>query len=84
MIHIQIDILPVEVIHLKAVSSLPLYHRDPFDRLLIAQAISEQVSIISADKVFDRYPVNAFGKLNSDEEIKSYTIFEKSSYSNKI
>jgi PIN domain nuclease of toxin-antitoxin system len=53
----QIDILPIEVIHLEAVSSLPLYHRDPFDRLLIAQGISEQVSIISADKVFDLYPV---------------------------
>lgn len=53
----QITILPIQVIHLEAVSSLPLHHRDPFDRLLIAQAIVEQISIVSADKMFDQYDV---------------------------
>ena len=37
---------------------LPLHHRDPFDRLLIAQAIAEEVPIISIDKKFDLYGVN--------------------------
>ena len=35
---------------------LPLHHRDPFDRMLIAQAITENIPIISADEKFDLYP----------------------------
>ncbi len=38
-------------------SSLPFYHRDPFDRLLVAQAHSERLPIVSADKIFDAYGV---------------------------
>jgi PIN domain nuclease of toxin-antitoxin system len=38
-------------------ATLPKYHGDPFDRLLIAQAIVEQVSIVSADVSFDAYGV---------------------------
>lgn len=41
-----------------ALGRLPLIHRDPFDRLLIAQAIQKQLTIISADSVFASYPVN--------------------------
>ena len=37
---------------------LPLYHRDPFDRLLIAQALEARVSILSTDHVFDSYGVS--------------------------
>ncbi len=51
----DIEILPISVAHLATVTMLPLHHRDPFDRLLIAQTITEKVSIISADKVFDSY-----------------------------
>ena len=36
-------------------TTLPLHHRDPYDRLLIAQAMTEKVSIISADVAFDSY-----------------------------
>ena len=36
---------------------MPLYHRDPFDRLLIAQATVEQIPIVSGDTAFDAYPV---------------------------
>lgn len=43
--------------HVLAISPLPLYHRDPFDRLLIAQSIVEKLDLVSADSVFDRYPV---------------------------
>jgi PIN domain nuclease of toxin-antitoxin system len=41
--------------HAAKVYNLPLYHRDPFDRLLIAQAISEPLKLLTADKVLARY-----------------------------
>jgi PIN domain nuclease of toxin-antitoxin system len=43
--------------HALAVFALPAHHRDPFDRLLIAQAKVEKMTLISADRIFDRYPV---------------------------
>lgn len=49
--------LPVTIEHAERVTSLPLHHRDPFDRLLIAQAIVEDAVILSADAAFDQYPV---------------------------
>ena len=52
-----IDILPITVAHLMALSTLPLHHRDPFDRLLIAQAMVEQAPLVSADPACDAYPV---------------------------
>ena len=53
----KIQILPIEIGHLNVVSSLPFHHKDPFDRLIIAQAIVEKVSIVSIDSVFDDYSV---------------------------
>ena len=53
----DLRILPVERFHLITLATLPLHHRDPFDRLLIAQSISEKMPIISADTAFDNYPV---------------------------
>ncbi len=50
-------ILPIEVQHTSALTTLPFHHRDPFDRLMIAQAIVEQIPVISADTAFDAYPV---------------------------
>lgn len=52
-----IDLLPIGIPHLALVSTLPLHHRDPFDRLLVAQAIIEQISIMSIDGKFDTYGV---------------------------
>ena len=52
-----IQLLDIKLEHLKVVSALPLHHRDPFDRLLIAQAIVEDILLISADRVFALYPV---------------------------
>ena len=52
------EILPVEPKHTVVLTTLPLHHRDPFDRLLIAQAMVEDISIISCDVIFDDYPVN--------------------------
>jgi PIN domain nuclease of toxin-antitoxin system len=55
--HNDIELLPITVAPLLVVSTLPLHHRDPFDRLLIAQAMVEQLPIVSADPAFDAYPV---------------------------
>ncbi|MDR3619160.1 MAG: type II toxin-antitoxin system VapC family toxin [Paludisphaera borealis] len=49
--------LPIHDDHLAVVSSLPFHHKDPFDRLMIAQAIWEKLPIISADSAFDDYSV---------------------------
>ena len=50
-------LLPIKFAHLDELSRLPMFenHRDPFDRMLIAQAISEDVSIVSSDMRFDAY-----------------------------
>jgi len=50
-------ILPIENSHLTVLEQLPLLHRDPFDRLLVATAISEQMTFISADKNIAQYNV---------------------------
>jgi PIN domain nuclease of toxin-antitoxin system len=50
-------ILPVLVPHTTVVSTLPFHHRDPFDRLLVAQALAENVPIVSADTALDPYGV---------------------------
>ncbi|MBD2292124.1 type II toxin-antitoxin system VapC family toxin [Anabaena sphaerica FACHB-251] len=43
--------------HISVIAQLPLHHRDPFDRMLIAQAMVENIPIISADTIFDAYPI---------------------------
>ena len=54
---LRVTILPISVQHAAAQSRLPAHHGDPFDRLLAAQADVEELSIISADKIFDEYRV---------------------------
>lgn len=51
------DILPIEPRHTSVLTSLPLHHRDPFDRLLIAQAIVEAIPIVGMDTAFDAYGI---------------------------
>ena len=53
-----IEILQIETSHLSILRDLPLHHRDPFDRLIIAQAQAEKMTLISADGVFDLYDVD--------------------------
>ncbi len=52
-----LSVLAVTVRHAAAVVALPFHHRDPFDRLLIAQAMVEGVPLLSADANLDAYPV---------------------------
>ena len=49
--------LPITFAHAQRTGSLPYFHKDPFDRLLIAQALVEGFTLISRDKTFDRYGV---------------------------
>jgi len=49
--------LGIEFRHVARVATLPFHHRDPFDRLLLAQAMEEKLTIVSADAVFRKYAV---------------------------
>ncbi len=51
----SIEILPLEFAHTVENNRLPFHHRDPFDRIMISQAIVENIDFISADAVFDDY-----------------------------
>jgi PIN domain nuclease of toxin-antitoxin system len=55
MNHYGMELLPIRYDHILALESLPHHHGDPFDRLLIAQALTESLPILTADKVFTRY-----------------------------
>jgi PIN domain nuclease of toxin-antitoxin system len=50
-------ILPIVPTHTAVLTTLPFHHRDPFDRLIIAQAMVEQMPVISGDAAFAAYPV---------------------------
>ena len=52
------ELLPISLEHATTVEDLSLHHRDPFDRLLAAQALVEVLSFVSADAVFDQYGVS--------------------------
>lgn len=53
-----LQILPILPSHALAVADLPLIHKDPFDRMLIAQANIEHMSLVSADAMVRQYPVS--------------------------
>ncbi len=50
-------LLGLDLRHVVRVAALPFHHRDPFDRLLVAQALEEKLAIVSADSVFTEYGV---------------------------
>lgn len=54
---LNIEILPISQSDLEHYLTLPLHHRDPFDRLLIAQAIAQELALVSADSAFKAYSV---------------------------
>jgi PIN domain nuclease of toxin-antitoxin system len=53
----SIEMLDITVDHLKMVCSLPFHHRDPFDRLIVAQALVEHLPVISIDTILDSYGI---------------------------
>ncbi len=54
---LKLSILPVTVEYAERQSTLPLHHKDPFDRLMIAQVLVEGIPIVSVDLAFDPYGV---------------------------
>lgn len=51
------EVLPISLTHIYKTEHLPPHHKDPFDRLLIAQAKAERLQMISADTAFDAYEI---------------------------
>ncbi|MBC8102693.1 MAG: hypothetical protein H7Z41_08920 [Cytophagales bacterium] len=56
-----IEILPVALHHVLAIENLPQHHKDPFDRVLIAQANAEEIGLLSAGTTFTHYTVSLLG-----------------------
>jgi PIN domain nuclease of toxin-antitoxin system len=52
------DPMPITAVHAHAVEGLPWHHRDPFDRLLVAQACVERCALVTADRRLVSYPVD--------------------------
>lgn len=57
MINSDIEELPISFADAITYVSLPLHHRDPFDRILVAQAMNNSLVLVSRDVVFDAYPI---------------------------
>ena len=54
----RIRLLSIEVRHAALLESMPFHHRDPFDRLIVAQALAESIEVVSVDAMFDAYGVS--------------------------
>lgn len=53
----RIEVLPVSLDHVLRIEGMDLHHRDPFDRILIAQSLEESLPIVTSDPLFQKYPV---------------------------
>jgi PIN domain nuclease of toxin-antitoxin system len=53
----SINLLNIELEHLKINAILPFHHRDPFDRIIIAQSMAEKIPVITVDSVFNKYSI---------------------------
>ena len=53
----EIELLPIKFIHTQQLIDLPLHHRNPFDRLIIAQAMAENMVVVTKDENFNCYPI---------------------------
>ncbi|QQR88097.1 MAG: type II toxin-antitoxin system VapC family toxin [Flavobacteriales bacterium] len=58
LVQFEVDLLDMDTDHIESYTTLPLHHRDPFDRMLIAQAKHEGLHILTADPAFKLYDVN--------------------------
>ncbi len=58
----DLQMLPIELKHIYGLENLPHHHRDPFDRLIISQAIEKNIPILSSDSVFEKYSVQCIWK----------------------
>ncbi len=58
----DIELLPITFEHLQRLMQLPFHHRDPFDRIIIAQALTEDLLVATKDEIFPDYGVNSIWK----------------------
>lgn len=56
LLQLQVTVLPLEPDHAFRMYSLPLHHRDPFDRMILATALVEKLPLVTSDRIFRRYP----------------------------
>lgn len=54
---LSLELLPITLAHVRRVETLPSHHRDPFDRMMIAQALEENLTIVTRDRSFRAYGV---------------------------
>ena len=54
----KFTILPITPLHAATLATLPFHHKDPFDRMLVAQAIVEEATLVTVDQAFRAYPVS--------------------------
>ncbi len=54
----SINLLPITLAHLDVIETMPFHHKDPFDRLLIAQSLVEGITVVGIDAAFDAYGTN--------------------------
>jgi PIN domain nuclease of toxin-antitoxin system len=59
---LRLALLPITLDHAERLTSLPPHHRDPFDRLLVAQSLVEAIPLVSADVIFEQYGINRVWK----------------------
>ena len=52
-----VSVLPLSFAHVRRLEGIPMHHRDPFDRILIAQSLEEKLPLVTADAAFKNYPV---------------------------
>jgi len=53
-----IELLPIRPAHLDTLATLPFHHRDPFDRLIVAQSLTEGIPVVSRDEALTSYPIH--------------------------
>ena len=58
----DIEVLPITFEHIQRLSQLNFHHRDPYDRIIIAQALTENLTVATKDEVFHRYVMNIVWK----------------------
>jgi PIN domain nuclease of toxin-antitoxin system len=64
----NIDVMIVKLEHLKLLCNLPFHHRDPFDRIIICQALFGQITLISKDTILDNYKIKRVWEKSEIEE----------------
>ncbi|MBD1841890.1 type II toxin-antitoxin system VapC family toxin [Cyanobacteria bacterium FACHB-63] len=57
LVQFDIEILPIAYEEIRQYLNLPLHHRDPFDRMLVAQALTHSLVLVSRDAILDAYPI---------------------------